>query len=884
MAMLTRMASFLRNVFRRRQVDNDLDAEVRSYLNLLTEEKMQSGMNREQADRAARLELEGVEQVKERVRDARSGALWHGMLQDARYAARMLVKNPAFSCAAILALALGVGANTAIFSVVNAVLLRPLPYHEPDRLVVLLHGANNPVAPANYLDWRQQNHVFSETGAAEFWTPNLADEDRPEHLWAMKLTPSMFPVLGVEPLLGRTFAADEDNPGRDQEVVLSYRIWQRRFGGDPGILGRIIKLNGKPYAIIGVMPKSFRFAPFWATKAELWAPMAFGDRAASRTGNSLRVFARLRPGVTIDQARAEMGNITARLEQQFPGSNRDVHVYDLEEHVVGSIRPALLILLGAVGFVLLIACTNVAHMLLARAAARKKEIAVRIALGARRSRLVRQFLTESLMLSIIAGGAGFLLGIWGVRILLAMTPVTMPSLEAIPLDWHVLMFTLGISMLTGIGFGLAPALQGSLLDLAHGLKENERGSTEGLRRNRLRNLLIVSEFSLALVLLVGAGLLVRTFVALGQIDPGFDPKNVLTMIVSVAGTSEQDPSRRGAFFQELLGRVRGNPIVESASAINHIPIAGDLWGYPFYIEGQAPLPPGDRQSAVYRVVAPHYFATMKARLVRGRDFTDTDQKNAPGVIIINETLANKYFPGSNPVGKRMSLTEGLSKAEWLTVVGVVRDIHQEDWTSEIDNEVYVPYLQNKDYLESDSFAMSYLTLVVRTRSDAAAFAPEIKSIVSALDKDVPVSEVQTMDDVVAMVNSQPRFLMVLIGSFALVALALAAVGIYAVMSYSVSRRTNEIGIRMALGARQADVLKLVVSQGMTVALIGAGVGIAGALLLVRVMKSLLYGVQPTDPLTFLLVPAVLCGTALLATWLPARRAAKVDPMRALRYE
>jgi putative ABC transport system permease protein len=559
-------------------------------------------------------------------------------------------------------------------------------------------------------------------------------------------------------------------------------------------------------------------------------------------------------------------------------------VYDLREHVVGNIRPALLVLLGAVGLVLLIACTNVAHMFLARAAARKKEIAIRIALGARRSRLIRQFLTESVLLSSIAGTAGLLLGLWGIRVLAAISPVMMPSVETISLDWNVLLFTFAVAMVTGIGFGLAPALQNSTLHLGDGLKESERGSTEGFHRNRLRSLLIVSEFSLALVLLIGAGLLVRTFVALGRIDPGFDPRNVLTMVVSVAGTAEQDPSRPGLFFQELLRRVRENPKVQSATAINHIPIAGDIWGLPFYVEGQTPLPPGDRQSAVYRVVMPNYFATIKSPLVRGRDFTDDDRINAPGVIVINETLAKKYFPAIDPIGKRISMTEGLDKAEWRTVAGVVRDIHQEDWTSEIDNEVYLPYLQSKDYLGSDSFAVSYLTLVVRTRDDAGSLAPEMKSIVASLDKEVPVSEVLTLDEVVALVNSQPRFLMVLMGSFALVALILAAVGIYAVMSYSVSRRTNEIGIRMALGARQADVLKLVVGQGMAVAVIGAAVGIAGALSLVRVMKSLLYGVQPTDPLTFIAVPVILCGTALLATFIPALKAAKVDPMRALRCE
>lgn len=882
--MFTRARSFFRNLFRQQQVDTDLDEELRSFVDMVAEDKVKSGIDRKRAHREALVQTEGLEQVKEQVRDSRAGSFTGGILRDIHYAVRMLRKNPGFTAVAIIALALGIGANTAIFSVVNSVLLRPLPYREPDRLVTVLHQVSNPVSPANYFDWRDQNHVFESLGAAEFWTPNLAADDRPEHLFALKLTPSMFPLLGIDPLLGRTFHAEEDVEGRDRVVVLGYRFWQRRFAANPEVLGKTLKLNGKPFTVIGVMPQGFRFAPFWATKAEIWVPLSLGKAATNRNAQSLRIFGRLKPGVSIDQARAEMTTIAARLEQQFPGSNRDVHVYPLQEKAVGSVRPALLLLLGAVGLVLLIACANVAHMLLAKGAARKKEIAVRLALGARRSRLIRQLLTESLILSSLAGLAGLLLGLCGTRVLVSMSPVNMPQVDSIALDWRVLLFTLGVSTLTGIAFGLAPAIQASALNLGEGLKESERGSTEGFHRNRLRSVLIASEFSLALVLLVGAGLLIRSFVALGNVDKGFDSENVLSMVVSVAGTSQQDPARRTVFFQELLRKVRAHPKVESAAAINHLPIAGDIWGLPFYLEGQAPLPPGDRQAAVYRVTLPRYFDTMKATLVRGRDFTDSDNMNAPGVIIINETLARKFWPRENPLGKRMSMTEGLKDVKWLTVIGVVHDIRQEDWTSELDNEVYLPYLQSKDYLDSDSFAVSYLTLVIRGRSDAASLAPELKSIVGSIDKEVPVSEIQTMDAVVAMVNSQPRFLMLLLGWFACVALVLAAVGIYAVMSYTVSRRTQEIGIRMALGAKEADVLKLVVTQGMVVALAGAGVGVGGALILSRLMKSFLYGVQTTDPFTFFAVPVLLSAVALLATYIPARRAARVDPMRALRYE
>jgi putative ABC transport system permease protein len=880
---LPKFASWCRNVFRQQQVDTDLDEEVRAYAGLLADEKIQNGTPPNLARRQAILEIDGMENVKEQVRDARTGSLFTGWMQDLRYAGRMFRKNPGFTIAAIIALALGIGANTAIFSVVNSVLLRPLPYNDPDKLVVVLHGGNNPVAPANYRDWRDQNHVFESMGAAEYWTPNLSSEDLPEHIWGLKLTSNMFPLLGVQPLIGRTFTSEAEVEGRDHEVVLSYRLWQRRFNGDASLVGKEIKLNGEAYTVVGVMPKTFRFAPFWATKAELWVPLSMSKTAASRGGNSLRVFGRLKPNVSIEQARAEMVNITSRLEQQYPGTNRNVQVLALNEKVVGSIRPALLVLLGAVGCVLLIACANVAHMLLARAAARKKEIAVRIALGAGRMRLIRQFLIESLVLSSAAALAGLLLGIWGVHLIVSMVPARLQYFDAISLDWHVLLFTFGVAMLTGVGFSLAPALHATSPAVGDGLKESERGSTESLGRNRLRNVLVASEFALALVLLVGAGLLVRSFVALGRIDPGFNPHNLLSLAVSVGGTQEADPARRPIFFEEVLRRVQSLPGVESVGAINHIPLAGDLWGRSYFVEGQADLRTGDQQGAAYRVVLPGYFRSMNIAL-QGRDVSESDNMNAARVVIVNETLAKRFWPAGDAIGKRLTLGDSAQDAQWMTVIGVAHDVRQDDWTSKLEPEIYLPYLQASDYLTSDRFAHEYLTLVVRARNDAGGLVPSIRSAMASLDREVTLSEIQTMEEVVNTSNAQPRFLMTLIGSFAFVALLLAAVGIYAVMSYTVSRRTHEIGIRMALGAKQGDVLRLVVGQGMTVALIGAAVGLAGSLLLVRLLKSLLYGVQPTDPLTFVLVPLLLCGIALLATYIPARRAARVDPMRALRYE
>ncbi len=786
-------------------------------------------------------------------------------LADCRHGLRSLAKNPGFTLVAVIALALGIGANTAIFSVVDAVLL--LPYADPDRLTVILHSGRNPVAPANFLDWRSQNRSFERMGAAEYWTPNLAEVEPPEKLWALRLTDDVLPLLGVPPLLGRTFQAEED----EHQVVLSYRLWQRRFAGDPGILGRPLTLNGEVYTIVGVMPQQFRFAPFWATKAELWAPLPLGQRAASRGGNSLRVFARLKPDVTVEQAGAEMAAITGNLEKVYPGTNRNVTVQALKEKVVGNVRPALLVLLVAVGFVLLIACANVAHMMLARAAARQREIAVRMALGAKRSRVIRQFLTESLMLACLGGVAGLLLAQWGIRLLVTLGAGQIPRLESVALDGRVLGFLVAACLLTAATFGLIPALRASALDLSGSLKEGSRGSSEGIGRNRLRSLLIASEFALALMLLVGAGLMIRSFVALQAIEPGFDSSRLISMVVSVEGTQEAEPHRKVAFYRQLLQRVRGLPNVQSASAINHLPLAGDLWGWPFAIEGRPKPRPGEAPIAVYRIVQPGYFSAMRIPLLRGRDITDQDAPSAPGVVVVNEQLAKECWPGEDPIGKRISL-DGRS---W-TVVGMVQNAKQHDWAITPGKEVYLSYLQNA--------ASTYLTLVVRTSVNPVAMAPTLQETIWSLDRNVTISEVQTMDQVVSEATATPRFNLILLGAFASVALVLAVVGIYGVMSYSVSRRTQEIGIRMALGADRANVLRLVVGQGMILVLAGASVGLVGAFGLTRLMTKLLYGVEPTDPVTFVVVPLVLGVVAFAATYIPARRATRIDPLVALRYE
>ncbi len=884
MALHRRLAALWRNLLHRQGAERELDAELESYVAMLAEERERAGMSAGDARRSALIEAGGLEQVKEDVRDVRAGVLIDTIAQDIRYGARMLVKSPGFTIAAVIALALGIGATTAILSVVDAVLLRPLPYEHPDRLVVILHHGTDPVAPANFLDWREQSKSFAAMSAAEYWTPNLTGADKSEKLWALKLTTDMLPMLGVHPLMGRVFAADEGEPGRDHEVVLGYGLWQRRFAGNAKIVGTEVTLNGEAYTVVGVMPGTFRFAPFWATKSELWVPMSLASQSTQRGGNSLRIFAQLAAGVSLAQARADIAAITARLRQEYPGTNGDVRVVPLKDRVVGDVRPALLVLLGAVAFVLLIACANVAHMLLARAAARQREIAVRTALGASRSRIVRQLLTESVLLGALGGVVGLALAALGIRVLVALGPSSLPRVETIGLDGRVLLFTLAVSLLTGVGFGLVPAMQASVLNLSESFKEGGRAGSEGVRRNRLRSMLMASELALALVLLIGAGLMIRTFVALQQIDPGFDPRGVLSMTVGVAGSAESAPGRRGPFYQQMLERVRALAGVRSASAINHLPLAGDTWGWAYWIEGQ-PLPkPGETPTAVYRVVMPGYFKTMGIPLQRGRDVHESDAMGAPRVIVINEQLAQRAWPGQNPIGHRISLQKPTSDSVWMTVVGVSKNARQEDWAAPAQAEVYLPVLQNRSYLEDDGAHVAYMTLVLRAGDDAAAFAPRVREAIWSIDRGVAVSEVQTMRQVVADATAGPWFYLLLLVVFASVALVLAAVGIYGVMSYAVTRRTHEIGIRLALGAKPSDVLRLVVGQGMGVALAGAGAGIIGALVLTRLMSGLLYGVRASDPVTFAGVTALLCAVAFAATLIPARRATRIDPIQAMKNE
>ena len=805
------------------------------------------------------------------------------LIRDVRYALRTLRRAPAFCLSAIFILGVSIGANTTMFSAIKAILLEPLAYKNPDELVVVLHGGRSPVSPANFYDWKEQSSSFAQMGAAEYWTPNLGVTDRAERVLGIRVTADTLQLLGVAPLHGRLIAPDEEVTGNHQRVVISYGLWQRTFSGDPGVIGKPIRLDGEPYTIIGIMPRDFAFAPFWAVGAELWAPLQLPERRNARGGNSLRVFARLKPGVSVERAQADITTITARLEQQFPGSNRNVVVMSLKEKVVGNTRVALVVLLVAVGFVLLIACANIAHMLLARAAARQREVAVRLALGATHLQIVRQFLVESVILASFGGLVGLALSAAGIRLLIAFAPGDLPRVEQVTMDGQVLAFTLGISMITGLVFGLVPAWQSARPEM--GDLKSGRGSMGHRHQARMRDLLIASELALALMLLIGAGLMVRSMAALQRIDPGVDPRGVLSMVVSVKGTPEAEPGRRATFFAQALDRIRALPGVTAASAINHLPVDGDLWSRSFVTASTAHLRPEERPEAIYRVILPGYFKAMGLPLLRGRDLTESDSEAAAPAVIVNQELAERHFPGQDPLGQRITIGNPSSPdARWMTIVGVAKSAVQSSWSGDRMPEVYIPYLQTEDYLGGAEARNAYLTLVIRTAGDPAALAASARGTIWSIDNAVAISDVITMEAAIGAALARPRFQFMLLGMFAIVALLLAAAGIYSVMSYAISRRTQEIGLRLTLGAQRGDVLRLVLGQAMIRVAIGSAIGLAGALALTRLMANLLYGVQPTDPLTFGAVSLVLIGAALLASYIPARRASRIDPMVALRQE
>ena len=808
------------------------------------------------------------------------------LLQDLRYGLRMLAKNPGFTAVAVLTLALGIGANTAIFSVVNAVMLRPLPYPQPDRLVSIIStqlrkNSGDEASYPDFLDWRARNHVFDKM--AVFRTENFAliGAGEPVHLSGAVVSAELFSLLGVTPILGRSFSLEEDKPGMvsgNNAVILSHGLWQRQFRSDPSVVGRTIDLDGRAYTVIGALPSGFQF-PIQAEPVDLWTTMADdskGGMATQRGAHYLYTIARLKPQVTLAQAQAEMSTIVTALNKEHPEIRpRGAHVVPALDHLVGEIRPALLVLFGAVGCVLLIVCANIANLLLARATTRQREMSIRAALGASRGRVIRQVLTESTLLACVGGSLGLLLAPWGTQTLIRLSPVNIPRLTQLNLDSRVFVFTTLVSLLTGLVFGLAPAAYGLKSDLAESLKEGARGSSEGAYRGCVRSALVVGEVAVALLLLVNAGLLLQSFFRLVRVDPGFDPHHVLTLRLD--SPANYSGARQLDFFERVLEDVRALPGVRSASGVFGLPFSEIDAQTGFDIEGR-PIAKADRPLTSYMAIKPDYFRTLGIPILEGRDFTLRDDLKASPVAIINETLARQFFPHQDPVGQRIQpgISNGYGgKKPMREIVGVVGDVKVHSLAAGPQAQCYVPLSQGPSGL---------MTVVVRTDTDPKTLVPAVRSTVAALDKNVPTYNIKTLDQSLSQSVAPPRFITLLLGIFAGLAMVLAAVGLYGLMAYSVVQRTHEIGVRMALGAERAHVLKLVVGQGLTLTLMGVAVGLGGALGLTRFLSSLLFGMKPTDPLTFAVASVLLTGVALLASYIPARRATKVDPMVALRYE
>jgi putative ABC transport system permease protein len=816
------------------------------------------------------------------------------LVRDLRFGARMLLKHPGFTTVAVTTLALGIGANTAIFSVVNAVLLRPLDYREPNRVVALWEnvpakGGRWRVAPANFFDWKKQSQVFEEVAAFGASTLNLTGAGEPAQLSGSRVSEGYFGALGVGPALGRAFLPEEYEPGKGQVVILGHALWRGRFGSDPNVLGKTVRLDGAAYTVVGVMPAGVY--PTWpttskisfdASRQEYLVPMSFSPAwASNRSSHVLGVVARLKGGVTVERARADMSLIARRLEDAYPSNNAGAGalVNPLADEVVGDVRPALLVLLGAVGLVLLIACANVASLLLAQLAARRREVAIRAALGAGRARLVRQFLIEGALLSLAGGASGALLAAWGVDLLLKVMPSEIPRLDQVGVDARVLLFTLALSAFTSLVFGFAPALQASRADLRETLKEAGRAGGASPSRQRFRRLLVVAQVALAVVLVVGAALLVKSFRRLREVDPGFNPERVAVLSLSLPQSKYAEWQKISGFYSQLVERVRALPGVRSATIAYDNPLTSN-WLDSFTIEGRPEPQAGDTPVECFRPVGHEYFRTVGIELVRGRHFEEQDDPAHPGATIINEAFAKKYFPGEGPLGKRLltqtpaRMTNGPMPTAF-EIVGVVRDTKFKGLSAESSPAFYVPARQ---------FPLSNMVVMARVDGDPAAYAQALRDAVWSLDRDQPINAVTTLDAIVAEDIAQPRFNMLLMGLFGALALLLAAVGVYGLLSYTVAQRTREIGVRIALGAQGRDIFSLTLRQGVAPALAGVFVGLAAAFALTRFLSSLLYGTGANDLSTYAFVAALLTAVALLACYLPARRATKVDPMEALRYE
>ena len=817
------------------------------------------------------------------------------LLNDARYSIRMLRKNPGFAVVAVIALALGIGATSAIFSVINAVLLRPLPFKDPAGLVRIWGKIDKAGIPKNWisqpelLDLKEQNQTFEDIAAYESGGANLSGSGDPVRVNMASVSASLFPILGIQASVGRTFLEEEDKPGNDKVVLVGNALWRSRFGADPSLIGQTLALSGTSYTVIGIMPAGFQFPD----QDDLWVPLAIDIANLDNRGNhGLEVVARLKPGVTPPQAQADLTNIAATLEQRYPNNYGDsgwgLYPVSMLDELVGNVRPALYVLLGAVGFVLLIACANVANLLLARASAREKEVAIRAAMGARRGRLIQQLLTESVILAAIGTTLGLALAYLGVKLFVTVGPSEIPRIQEIGLDARVVGFSVLMAVVTGIAFGLAPAIQISKPDLHDSLKEGGRGSTSG--RHRLRNVLVVSEVAIALVLLAGAGLMIKSFQRLLQVNMGFRTEKTLTLRLTIPPTTYKENAQIAGFYRQLLDKVKALPGVESAGAISHLPLSGSYSSGSTAVEGAdtdetlksfqgIPYIEADRRS-----VSPDYFSTMGIALKAGRLFTDADNESAPPVAVVDESFQRRFWPNGSAVGKRfIARFNNPNDIQWGQIVGVVAHVRhygvdqvkQFALGQEGREQAYFPYPQRPS---------NRMYLAIKTSVEPLSLTSAVRGAVLSLDRDVPLYQVKTMDQLVTTSLAQRQLNMILFAAFSAIAMILAAVGIYGVMSYSVTQRTHEIGIRTALGAQQRSVLGLVVRQGMTLALAGIGIGLAFAVALTRLMTTLLFGVSATDPITFAAISVILTGVALVACLVPARRATKVDPMVALRYE
>jgi predicted permease len=879
-------AARLRAALARKQLEENLDEELRTHLEMLAEENVRQEIPPEEARYAALRSFGGVEQVREACREKRGLPMIDVLAQDLRFGLRQLRRSPGFAMVAALTLALGIGANTAIFSVVNSVLLRPLPYPDAGRLADVYQrtegGNYNVFSGPNYFAWKDHAQAFQQLAVWTSGSYNLADDNRPEHVTGGPVTANIFPLIGVNPILGRTFLPQEDLPGGAKVVVLSYGFWQRHYGGAPDVVGKNLKLNGDGYTVVGVMPQGFQVP---TSVAELWLPLQLSPADPNSTARGLHWLfglARLKSGTSLAQTEAQLNSLAPRMKQEYPNTDAGYGLLltPLIDDVVGTVRPVLQILLASVGLVLLIACVNVANLLLARATGRYREIALRATLGASRARVIRQLMTESGVLAVLGSACGLLLAFGAVHLLASLAPAgSIPRIETISVDTRALVFTLVVTTVTGFAFGAAPALQASKCDLNEALKESGRSSDTSRGRRRVRSALVVSEVAVALMLLIGAGLMIRSFWRVRDEKLGFNPQGVLSFKISLPA-AKYSSEQRIAFRRSLVENVAALPGVKSVALTRNLPLSGIDPSLFFTIPGRPPVAAGKEPIARARFVSPNYFHTMSIPIRRGRDFTQADGPAAPGAVIISETMARQFWPNEDPIGKQIK--PGYPGNPVLcTVAGVAGDVRH-FLTVEEPPVAYYSYSQIPPSF--GPLLEGMVTLVVRTSGDPSALTSSVREQIHALEPDAPVFGIETMEAMVRAASASNRFQMLLFGIFAAIGVLLAAVGIYGVISYSVSQRTHEIGIRVALGAERGQVLSLVVRQGMVLTGLGVALGLAGAFGLSRFLATLLYNVKPTDPATFAVVSLVLAAVALLASFIPARRATKVDPIVALRYE